>query len=171
MPFDPLVTLAHTAPREPQRSVPVLSALVILCCATTAAAFGLIGSEAVLSTGFDRAFASLGVKVSATHRRYDGIAGTEEFWLSSVSDPNVVKAVSVGQILKLSSGGTERQMTITGVEDAAEAVTHIETGEASARVWLITCREGDAASGREIRLRLESGTIREIPSRILPRAL
>lgn len=134
---------------------------------------GAINSEALVSSAFDRAFAALDKPATkAASRTFDGIAGSEDFWLRA-ENANIVKTLAVGQKITLNANGLERLLTITGVSDAADAVTHIQTTADKARILLITCREGDARTGREVRLRLEAGQIAEVPAgaTAAPRAL
>ena len=135
--------------------------------------FGAVNSDALVSSAFDRAFAALdqpATKVAS--RTFDGIAGSEDFWLRA-ENANIVKTIAVGQKITLNANGLERLLTITGVSDAADAVTHIQTTADKARTLLITCREGDARTGREVRLRLEAGQIAEVSAdaATAPRAL
>jgi hypothetical protein len=151
-----------TAPRKETRAVafPVACGLGMAAIALTFTAFN---SEAVVATGFERAFAALqkpAVKIDG--RAYDGIAGTEEYWLRPVANANLVKALTVGQEFTLAAGGSERRLTITNVAATDDAITHIQT--AAGRALLVTCREGDASTGREIRFRLDANQITELPA-------
>ncbi len=156
-----------TAPRQPAfRKETRAVALPIACglgLAAIALTFTAFNSETVVATGFERAFAALqkpAIKVAT--RAYDGIAGSEEFWLRSNANANLVKAVAVGQEITLAANGTERHLTITGVTDADDTITHIQTS--ASRALLITCREGDADTSREIRFRLDANHIIELPA-------
>lgn len=161
MPID-TATPMNTAPSKEPRAV-TLPLACGLGMAAIALTFTTFNSETAVTTGFERAFAALqkpAVKVAT--RAYDGIAGTEEFWLHSNANAHLVKAVAVGQEITLASNGTERRLTITSVTDADEAITHIQT--AASHALLVTCREGDATTGREIRLRLDANQITELPA-------
>jgi hypothetical protein len=161
MPID-TATPMNTAPRREPRAV-TLPLVCGLGMAAIALTFTTFNSETAVTTGFERAFAALQkptVKVAT--RAYDGIAGTEEFWLRSNANAHLVKAVAVGQEITLASNGTERRLTITSVADADEAITHIQT--AASRALLVTCREGDASTGHEIRFRLDANQITELPA-------
>ena len=151
-----------TARRTEHRAVkmPIACGLGMAAIVMTFTSFN---SETVVATGFERAFAALQKPIiKLTSRSYDGIAGSEEFWLRSNPNASLVKAVAVGQELTLAANGTERRLTITSVSDADNAITHIQT--AASRALLVTCREGDASSGREIRFRLDANHIVELPA-------
>ena len=124
----------------------------------------LANSDVVIERGFERAFAALAPSATAVQPRpYDGISGSEDFWLrTGVNADGIVKAVSIGGEITLTEHGSERHMTIMAVREAGDAETHIDTAAASEPVLLLTCREGDTKTGREIRLRLESGRIHEV---------
>ena len=136
----------------------------MVCCGVIAASAGLVATltsfngDAVIARGFERAFASI-ANQAAPAPAFDGVAGTEDDWLRSTAGNGIVKAVAIGEVIHLSDNGTERRLTITNVRDAGDAATHIDTSPVSSRVLLIACREGDEASHREIRLKLEGGRI------------
>ena len=142
---------------------------------TGAAAFALtiVNSDAVISRGFERAFTALRtapVVEPAKAKPYDGVAGTEEFWLRSRNNGQFIKAVAVGNEITLTGGGFERHMTITDVREMVEAETHITTSGVDP-VLLLTCREGDEKTGHQIRLRIEAGRIVEVPANRMARTL
>ena len=145
----------------------MLCAFAIAATGALALAINATSSETVIASGFERAFAALGQPVKALpSKTFDGIAGTEDFWLRApaggqIVKAQIVKAMAIGQEITLSGRGSERRLTITDVRDAGDAETHIDTTGYGARVLLITCREGDAGTGREIRLRLDAGRITE----------
>jgi len=120
-------------------------------------------SETIVASGFERAFANLQNPPARTvARAYDGVSGTEEFWLRSHADALLVKAVAVGNHLTVSAAdGAERRLIITSVANADDGVTHIQT--AGNRALLITCREGHDSTSREVQFRLDAGQIVEIP--------
>lgn len=160
MPFD-TATSDMLVKSEPRTVVlPLAAGLGLSLIALAALAFN---SETVVATGFERAFAGLQKpSPDLTARAFDGVSGSEEFWLRSQADALLVKAVSVGQHLTVSSNGTERRLIITSVADADNAVTHIQTP--GNRALLVTCREGDVRTGREVRFRLDAGQIVELPA-------
>ncbi|MEQ1694904.1 MAG: hypothetical protein ABL901_03595 [Hyphomicrobiaceae bacterium] len=161
MPIDS-TTQSSTAPRKGARAV----ALPVACglgMAVIALIFTTFNSEKVVATGFERAFAALQKPtVNAVGRAYDGIAGTEEFWLQPIKNGNLVKAVAVGQQITVAANGTERRLTITNIDEAGDAMTHIQTS--ASRALLVTCREGDATTGRVIRFRLDANQFTELPA-------
>ena len=143
-------------------ALPVLCAFAIAATGALALAINATSSDTVIASGFERAFAALGQPAkSFAAKRFDGIAGTEDFWLRAPVGDQIIKAMAIGQEITLSGRGSERRLTITDVRDAGDAETHIDTTGYGARVLLITCREGDATTGREIRLRLDAGRISE----------
>lgn len=153
---------------SPKKSAPykgpkaVAQALCGVGLAAIALTYPTLNSETIVTSGFERAFAALqtpATKVSG--RAYDGVVGSEEFWLRSNANANLINAVAVGQQITLAANGTERHLTITSVADADDAITHIQTSPL--RALLVTCREGDAVSGREIYFRLDANQITELP--------
>ncbi len=162
MPINTAIPKA-TVPRKESRAVSLSSLACGLGMAAVALTFTSFNSETVVATGFERAFAALqkpAIKIAA--RADDGIAGTEEFWLRPVTNANLVKALTIGQEITLATGGTERRLTITNVAAADDAITHIQTS--AGRALLVTCREGDASTGREIRFRFDAHQITELPA-------
>lgn len=162
MPFDSTSTTSSAHHQERRTlALPLTCGLGMAALALT---FLTFNSEAVVATGFERAFTAL--QKPATRgptRSFDGIAGTEEFWLQPVIATNLVKAVAVGQEITIAANnGTQRRLTITSVDDSGDAITHIQTS--ASRALLITCREGDASTGREIRFRLDANQITEMPA-------
>ena len=144
------------------RALSKLCAFAITAAGALALAINATSSDTVITSGFERAFAALGQPAKTLPAKpYDGIAGTEDFWLRAPAGDQIVKAMAIGQEITLSGRGSERHLTITDVRDAGDAETHIDTTGYGARVLLITCREGDAKTGREIRLRLDAGRITE----------
>lgn len=164
MPFD---TATTNPPVKSQRRTVVFPVTISLCMALAALTAAAFNSETIVATGFERAFANLqkpSAQVSA--RAYDGVSGSEEFWLRSQADAMLIKAVAVGNHLTVSANGTERHLIITSVADADDAVTHIQT--AGNRALLVTCREGDGRTGREVYFRLDAGQIVELPQTKAP---
>jgi len=138
-----------------------LGCAALLAGAGVAVTVSALNSDTVIALGFDRALAALPqTSPPARAAPFDGVAGTEDYWLRAPGNANIVQAVSVGQQIRLTDNGTVRHLTITSVRDGGDAQTHIDTSPVRARVALITCRE--EATGRETRLRLEGGHIREI---------
>jgi hypothetical protein len=164
MPFDPATSMQTSTTSRRAAVMPLSCGLGLALMALTVTGFS---SEAVVATGFERAFADLhkplaGKPATAlASRAFDGISGSEEFWLRSQADAMLVKAVAVGQHLTVSVNGTERRLIITGVTDADDGVTHIQTP--GNRALLVTCREGEAMTGRVVRFRLDAGQIVELP--------
>lgn len=153
------------------RSLPVLLGLGAVV-ASSGMSLQLADSDQVIASGFERAFASNAApRAAAPVRRYDGVSGTEDFWLRVGGNEAVVKAVAIGGEITLSGQGSERRMTITAVREVGDVETHIETAANVAPVLLLTCREGDAKTGRDIKLRLEAGRLREEPVAPVQRAL
>lgn len=127
--------------------------------------FVTFNSDALLSRGFERAFAALERPASQVpSRTLDGIAGTEEFWLRAQANANIVKAVAVGQHLTLTVHGTQRHLTITHISETNAGFTHIEPTDARAGGLVVTCREGDEITGREVRFRVGPDMFVELPT-------
>jgi hypothetical protein len=153
-------------------ATPLLCAAAIATTGVTAVVVNAMSSETVIASGFDRAFAALGQPARTTlAKSYDGVSGSEDFWLRTAANRQIVKAMAVGGQITIAGHGHDRLLTITDVRDAGDAETHIDTTGFGARVLLITCREGDAQTGREIQLRLEAGRIVELPAPIVAHAL
>jgi hypothetical protein len=125
-------------------------------------AFLSLNSEALVSKGFERAFASLDLPhPPAAHRPYDGLVGSEDFWLRSAANPALIKA-AVGQNITLSTAGGERRLVILDVREGGDSITHIDTARTDERVLLITCRDVQARDGGIVHLRLEAGLLAEV---------
>ena len=153
-----------------RRFVAILAGGVIAASAGLTLIGASVDSDAVIARGFERAFAVLDNR-SAPARGFDGVAGTEDDWLRSIAGNEIVKVVAIGQEIRFSGNGIQRRLTITSVRDAGDAGTHINTSAVSSPVLLITCREGDDASSREIRLRLEGGHVSEVAADPIASAL
>jgi len=100
-----------------------------------------------------------------------GAAKTEEEWLRVAANPDLIRTAAVGETILLTGGGPERTLRIVDVQDAGDAATHIDTSTGRARVLLVTCREGDEATGIEFRLRLEGRYVRDVAIAQRPHAL
>jgi hypothetical protein len=149
----------------PSRLRPAAVGGLVLAAVALTGAAGTIDSEHMLARAFDRAFAAKPVTAAAPAKRaYDGIAGSEEFWLRAEGNVSLLTAVAVGQQLTLTANGSERHMTITDVRRADEDTTHIDTSPPGRAVLFVTCREGEAGQAREIRLRLESDQMTTSPA-------
>lgn len=165
MPTIAASTVSSNAKRALPRglAVPALSGLGLMA----AAALVTMNGEAVVTSGFERAFAALDragpaqvAQAGGVGKSYDGVSGSEDFWLRGGHRGGVSLALSVGQEITLQSNGVERRLTVTGVSDAVADATRIDVGPG--RNLLLICREGGAASGREVRLMLEGDRIVEI---------
>jgi hypothetical protein len=163
--------VSNAAPRA-SSPVPTLVWLGGLCT-ISAAALALVvtvtSSDTLVANAFEAAFAATAGHGSAggpeprlATTAFDGRAGSEEFWLRA-ENANGLRVLKVGQQITLNANGQARHLRITNVSDAGDAMTHIQTTLRQARVLLLTCREGDAQSGRDIALRLEAGQIIEVP--------
>jgi hypothetical protein len=153
-------------------AAPLLCAAAIASTGALAVVFNATNSDTVIASGFNRAFAALGQPSWMTAaKNYDGLSGSEDFWLRTTANDQIVKAMAVGGQITLAGRGQDRLLTITDVRDAGDAETYIDTTAVGARALLITCREGDAQTGREIRLRLEAGRIVELPASQVAHAL
>lgn len=138
------------------------------CGLAVAGAFTVVSSESLVSNAFETAFAGIDrpavrepvARIAAA--AFDGVEGSEEFWLRA-ENANSLKALVVGQKITLNANGQARHLLITNVSDEGDAATHIQTTVKQARVLVLTCREGDAKSGRDVALRLEAGQIVEVP--------
>ena len=174
-------TTAEATARPGQKSAKSLkgagslaSGAALMAAAGLALSLNAVSSDAMIAQGFDRAFATLAASQSpAAHiaPAFDGLAGSEDDWLRSSSNHEIVKVVSIGQQIRIQDKGAERQLVITGVRDGGDAETHIDTSSSSPRVQLITCRDDSEPQGREIRLRLEGGRISEVAADPVARAL
>jgi len=159
----PFQTVSTQSPVKNQRRwalVPGASGLGLALIVLTTVA---TNSEAIVASGFERALANLETPTAQTvARAYDGVSGTEEFWLRSHADALLVKAVAVGNHLTVpAANGAERRLVITSVANADDGVTHIQT--AGNRALLITCREDHDSTSREVQFRLDAGQIIELP--------
>jgi hypothetical protein len=153
------------------RFIAVLGVSAVAALSATVVFLDIMGSDRVIANGFERAFASTNrLAVVELGKPFDGISGSEDFWLRAQTNLSV-KSVAVGNEITLSGNGLKRTLTVTDVHEAGDAETHITTDAHRVPALLLTCREGDATSGRNIQLRFEGGRIREISTDLMPRAL
>ena len=165
-------TPVSTPPRR-LAFVPALAGLGFAAALTAGllVAFGALNSEALVARGFERAFASLDMPLPLTGHPYDGIAGSEDYWLRSNANVGLIKAAAVGQNIKFGDHGVERNLIIIDIRDGGDAVTHIDTADGSERVLLITCRDTRLPAAGIVLLRLEAGRIIEIAADATANAL
>jgi hypothetical protein len=145
---------------------PVILAGLTFGCFGLGLAVNAINTESLVTSAFDRTFAALTqprapVQVSRT---YTGVVGTEDFWLRANGDANLIKAVSVGQRLVLTTNGASRELTVTDVRTNADEATHIDTGRLGSSIVLITCLDTSSGVEQRLRLRIEGGRIVEVPA-------
>jgi hypothetical protein len=153
-------------------------------------------TDALVATAYDRAFvgrlASSGVAIAPAPRAYDGVAGSEAFWLS-MADPDVVRAHAVGHVVTLSVDGVERRLVLLDVRPLAEAAhegrrpafPHIEAREdhtyldtpspdaphlgaaavhaTVARTFVVVAREVHAPAAEDIHLLVRDGVATMLP--------
>ena len=164
-----LVSTAGPAARSfGTRATPWITGLCGLSSLAVAGVFAVASSDSSVSSAFETAFAA--IELPEAHEpeariaaaAFDGVAGSEEFWLRA-ENANTIKKIVVGQKITLNANGQARHLMITNVSDAGDAVTHIQTSVTEARVLVLTCREGDDKSGHDVALRLEAGQIVEVP--------
>lgn len=140
-----------------------VSLMVCAVGAVGALGFAATNSDAMISAGFDRAFARLSLPGETRMLVPLGQDKTEDEWLRvSALNPGVIKAAAVGQEIRLTGAGADHTLRIVDIADLGVASTHIDTSAKPAHVMLITCREGDDATGTEYRIRIEGGYIRDI---------
>ena len=158
--------------QKARSAIPAFCAVATALAGTAVFAGNMTISDSFIARGFEKGFASTNaVAVGVRVKPYDGVSGSEDFWLRATAVDHVVRVVAVGHEITLSGKGPERRMTITDMREVGDAETHIETAARPEPVLLLTCREGDLKTGREIRLRLEAGRIREVSIDLLVRAL
>lgn len=151
--------MPHSSTPRRKRLAHAFAGLGFAASAGLALAFASFNSEALVSNGFERAFATLDMPLPpAAHRAYDGVVGSEDFWLRSAGDPAIIKA-AVGQNITLHTAVGERSLIILDVRDGSDNVTHIDTARNDDRVLLITCRDVQARGGEIVHLRLEAGQL------------
>jgi hypothetical protein len=158
-----------TAPRVRRSSPVAFGGLALAAGGALAVGVLTLSPDVIVASSFDRVLNRLEVVATAVSRRapYDGISGSEEFWLG-IANPDIVKTVAVGQPLIIRSGSTERRLVITDVREttvrevpvAATEETHIATAyPGSARVFDIICRDTRNPTVGEIHLKLQNGEL------------
>lgn len=154
------------------RAVLAAGGVGLMVFAAGALGFASSNSDAMISAGFDRAFAALAPSGGETVAIPAAPDKTEDEWLRvSAMNPDVIKAVAIGKEIRLIGAGTARTLRIVDVADLGDAATHIDTSATAARVLLVTCREGDDTAGTEYRIRIEGGFIRDIAIAERPHSL
>ena len=154
------------------RLVAAVGGVGIMVCVVGALGFATPGSDALISAGYDSAFARL--SLPGETRPHGPVAPdkTEDEWLRvSAMNPDVINTAAVGQQIRLTGSGSEHTLRVVDVADLGDAATHIDTSAKPAHVLLVTCREGDEATGTEYRIRIEGGYIRDIAVAARARAL
>lgn len=144
----------------------------LVVCAMGALGLATSSSDAMIQDGFGREFARLSAPAEM-RGRVPGIPGrTEDEWLRvSSANPDLIKTAAVGQEIRVTGIGSDHTLKIVGVSDLGEASTHIDTSAKPARVLLITCRDGDEATGTEYRIRFEGGFVQGVSVAERARAL
>jgi hypothetical protein len=131
--------------------------------AIVAAGLFSVNSDAVVAGGFEQALASLRTAPAKVvpARGYDGVSGSEEFWLTASLPQGAFETVAVGRQIMLDSNGAKRRFTVTEVEDVSGDVTRIDVGAEPNRVLAVTCVDGESETGGEVQVRflLESRTL------------
>jgi len=130
----------------------------------TAAAVTIGNGEAVVERGFKRAIADM--DGDATSRRARPVvAGSEEFWLTHVvhdaNGPATTKPVTVGDRITISSGGTQRVLSVVTVDRLDSQVLPISS-ERPTPLLLVTCRDEANPQSRPVRFLVEAGE--ELPA-------
>ena len=151
--------------------LPALAGLGFAASVSLALAFVAMNSELLIANGFERAFASLDAPLPPARRAYDGIVGSEDFWLRSNANVGVIKAAAVGQRIAFDFNGVARDLVILDVREGSDAITYIDTAGGRDRVLMITCRDLQAPSSGILQLRLEAGRIVEVTGEAAGRAL
>ncbi len=130
------------------------AALTGLGCGCLFLATGAAGtsSEAMLKSSFSAAIAS-DPTVARVGKQLP-VAGSEDFWLSAASAdvaPGLSKAVSIGDSIDMTVGGTSKKLKVEAVSEVAPATTEIDTATDPQQLILVTARDAKDASAKPIR--------------------
>ncbi|MEI9902509.1 MAG: hypothetical protein WDN31_23200 [Hyphomicrobium sp.] len=94
------------------------------------------------------------------------IAGSEEFWLTHVvHDPDgaVVKPVSIGDRITITSNGAERVLHVVNIDRLDSQVMPISS-ERQSPLLLVTCRDAAEPQARPVRFLIEADELPVLPT-------
>jgi len=165
-----------------------MSVFIVAAAGMVSVALGTADTDGFVSSAFDRAMARLDHRQAVAmaeaapsgDRRFDGVAGSEAFWLG-VGDPDVVRTLAVGRAVTIRSGGAEKRLVVTDIRvvgddnapRAADEGTTLDPHFAPALpsvaiqnraadagpTWLIVCRDVQDPDAGELVLRLQDGRL------------
>lgn len=158
------------------------SAIVLTLALTVSACLALLNTDKLVERSLTAALKSDG-QTPGTPRQAGTlpVAGSEDFWLREAhgqgAPDTAIQLVSgsapvvVGQTIKLSLDGKDRNFEVTEVIELASDTTRIETGTGS-RLLLVTCRDKDLPGAALVRIITERSPEQiERPDRLVQRAL
>lgn len=124
---------------------------------------GFANTGSIVELGFERALEHRSQReLAMAHSPAElADAGSEEFWLSRARDPATrpvswSRPLAPGDRISIQSGGAQRALEVIEVRDLSDGLTHIDTGHATGRVLLVTCRDNQRIDGRLTRLLIET---------------
>ncbi|MBK9080269.1 MAG: hypothetical protein WBP38_07340 [Hyphomicrobium sp.] len=115
-------------------------------------------SETVLRDSFSMALSGLPSASPAHVAKSAPVAGTEEYWLTSMGLEGslpVTKAVSIGDRIGLSVRGQNRELEVSSVAEYAPSVTEIDTRARRTRLILVTARDTGNKDAHPVRFVME----------------
>ncbi len=115
-------------------------------------------SEAVLRDSFSIALSGAPSGSAVRVAKSVPIAGTEEYWLTSMGSDGglpVSKVVAIGDHIGLSVRGQDRNLEVASVSEFTPEITEIDTRTRSARLVLVTARDTADKDARPVRFVME----------------
>lgn len=181
-----LPSSSRIAQRRPRAA---MSVVIVALAGMVSVALGTADTDGFVSSAFDRAMARLDHRQAVAmaeaapsgDRRFDGVAGSEAFWLG-VGDPDVVRTLAVGRAVTIRSGDAEKRLVVTDIRMVGDdnapraadegttldphfapalpsAAVHGRAADAG-RAWLIVCRDVHDPDAGELLLRLQDGRLK-----------
>jgi hypothetical protein len=123
-----------------------------------AGAMTIGNGDAVVESGFQRAFAKLD-GTADRGKPLPVVAGSEEFWLTHLvhdAGQATPKLVAVGDRITINSGGRERVLSVVTVDKLDSQVLPVSS-ERPTPLLLVTCRDAAEPQARPVRFLIEAG--------------
>lgn len=123
--------------------------------------FALQNTDKLIERGFKTALNSQEfVRQASNNEISKPVSGSEEFWLSAMQAkdgiPALQRTVSIGDKLTMSIGGKETVYAVTSVAELPAEVTYVDTRPLSLHYVLVTARDINDPSGKELRFVVEA---------------
>lgn len=136
-----------------------VAALGVATAGLGAATLMMGNGDVVVERGFERALASMADRAGQAKGTDVVIAGGEQLRVSrAVHDAGVpvLKPVTVGDRITITSGGRERVLHVVAVDPLASSIVPTASKQRPAPLLLVTCRDDANPAGRPVRFLIEA---------------